>query len=95
MVAARPQAFRHRSDEFRDRRSTVAFPVCDAEAAAQIQPANGMTGSAQIGRQPQDLIHGFIDRRGIENLRTNMATHAFRLQVAKLPRALIHRGRIG
>ena len=69
--------------------------VAHAEAPAQIEVADGVPRGAQFPGQRQHLVQGFENRAGVQDLRPDVATHAFGHQVAELPRVIVDGGRAG
>ncbi len=80
----------HKTARFRAR--FFARVISDAKAAAQIEMADGVTRGAQAARQFEHLVDSFQYGSGIENLRADMAAHAFGREVAEALRALVNGG---
>ena len=71
-----PDAVAQRCDEIADRRRAVGRLIGDAQAAAQIDVVDRVPVRLQTFDQRKHLARGFENRRIIENLRADVATHA-------------------
>src|SRR3974390_101345 len=82
-------------NELANGRRGFAGAISYAQSAAQIQVADRESRVAQAAGQGHHFVDRFQNRAGVQDLRSDVAAHAFRHQAAQRPRPLVYSARIG